>query len=179
MILDIVQNSVEADASEVNLEFIENNLKSVIEISVEDDGKGMDEETLKKVIDPFHTDGVKHKNRKVGLGLPFVKQTAELAGGSFFITSKKGEGTKVVFSLRKDNIDIPPVGDIPSTLLSCFNYPGAFDLRVRRVFVEDDGSEDEYLVKRSELIEALGSLEDIESLSLLNQFLVSQEKSIK
>lgn len=46
----------------------------------------MDEETLKKVKDPFFTDGEKHKERKVGLGIPFLIQ-AEAAGGNLTFQS--------------------------------------------------------------------------------------------
>lgn len=179
MILDIVQNSIEANASDVFLSFVEDDYRAVIEIVVEDNGKGMSGATLKKVVDPFYTDGIKHKNRKVGLGLPFVKQTTELVGGSFDIASEEGVGTKVSFSLAKENIDTPPIGDIALTLLSCFNYPGDFNLRVNRTYISQNGDKSEYAVSKEELIEALGSLEDIESLGLLKQFLVSQEKSIK
>jgi hypothetical protein len=39
----------------------------------------MTAEELQRALDPFHTDGIKHPHRKVGLGLPFLVQTAEHA----------------------------------------------------------------------------------------------------
>ncbi|HOH38340.1 MAG TPA: ATP-binding protein, partial [Spirochaetota bacterium] len=63
---DIVQNSIEAEASVITVDYIEE--FPMLNIMVGDNGKGMDEETLAKAKDPFFTDGEKHKNRKVGLG---------------------------------------------------------------------------------------------------------------
>ena len=39
----------------------------------------MTDEELKKAVDPFYTDGLKHKKRKVGLGLPFMIQAVQQA----------------------------------------------------------------------------------------------------
>ncbi|GAH27501.1 unnamed protein product, partial [marine sediment metagenome] len=54
-----------------------------------DDGKGMDEKTLKDVLDPFFTT---KNTRKVGLGLSLLAQSAEESGGSIKIESKTGQG---------------------------------------------------------------------------------------
>ena len=61
---------------------------------------GMTPEEAGKVLDPFFTT---RTTRKVGLGVPFFKQAAESAGGSFQIGSEEGKGTEVtaVFRLRK------------------------------------------------------------------------------
>ncbi len=50
----------------------------------------MDEETVKKVIDPFVTS---RTTRKVGLGIPLLKEAAEACNGSFELTSTLGKGT--------------------------------------------------------------------------------------
>ncbi|MDD3058996.1 MAG: sensor histidine kinase, partial [Sphaerochaeta sp.] len=69
-LLDIVQNSFEAASSLVELVLDET--ESTLACLVRDNGKGMDAEVQKRVLDPFYSDGKKHAKRKVGLGLPFL-----------------------------------------------------------------------------------------------------------
>ncbi len=110
-ILDIVQNSISANAKNIKIEIklIEDNLIIVIE----DDGKGMDKETLKNVQNPFFTG---RKTRKVGLGIPFFKQAAELSSGYLEIESELGKGTKVSAVFNTKDIDFMPLGDIWDTV---------------------------------------------------------------
>lgn len=112
-ILDIIQNSVRANASTVNLNIIEDKDADLFKIIINDDGDGMDSDTLNKVLDPFFTT---RTTRKVGLGLSLLKQNAERTGGYMTIDSELGEGTetKAVFSFF--NIDRPSLGDMPGTM---------------------------------------------------------------
>jgi hypothetical protein len=166
---DIVQNSIEAGSASVMVEYIEENGR--LEVYISDDGKGMDAETLERVKDPFYTDGHKHENRKVGLGIPFLIQAAEAAGGGFDIKSELGYGTSVYFSFDLTNIDCPPQGNLPAAFLSMMLYPGDYELGIRR---KADGLE--YSVHRSELIDTLGNLEDVDSVILARQYLTSLEE---
>ena len=50
---------------------------------VNDDGRGMDAATLAQIQDPFFTT----KCKKTGLGIPFIFQAAEQAGGRVTIDS--------------------------------------------------------------------------------------------
>ena len=74
-VLDIVQNACEARASKVKVRFYET--PACIDVVVEDDGKGMSHEEQEAALDPFHSETGKHPGRKVGLGLPFLKQATE------------------------------------------------------------------------------------------------------
>ena len=108
MIVDCLQNSVEADASRIVLTVDET--PDFLDVCIEDNGKGMSGEELKRATDPFYTDGVKHRHRKVGLGLPFLLQTVEMTDGTWSIQSKKGEGTRLAFHLNVNHIDLPKIG---------------------------------------------------------------------
>lgn len=77
-ILDIAENGVNAGADSISLK-IDDGPEEVVLI-VSDNGKGMDEQTCRSVVDPFFTS---RTERRVGLGLPFLKQLADLCGGSF------------------------------------------------------------------------------------------------
>ncbi len=114
-ILDIVQNSVSAKASEVKIDIAESISENIIKVSISDNGCGMDKEFLKNVTDPFTTT---RTTRKVGLGIPLFKLAAEQAGGSFSIESEKGVGTIVRASFEHNNIDRSPIGDMAGTLIS-------------------------------------------------------------
>jgi signal transduction histidine kinase len=80
-ILDIIQNSIAANADKIQLTIKEDKTEDILEICVKDNGKGMTEEEVKKVIDPFYTT---RTTRKVGLGIPLFKANAEACNGSFF-----------------------------------------------------------------------------------------------
>lgn len=112
-ILDIVQNSVAADAKLIEVEITEDTAKDKLTVTVKDDGRGMSEETLRKVTDPFTTG---RKTRCVGLGIPLLKLAAELTGGRVELSSELGKGTTVTAMFGYSHIDRQPLGDIVSTI---------------------------------------------------------------
>lgn len=174
--LDLVQNAVEAGADLVVLKLVEN--KTSFLLAIEDNGCGMDEATRAKALDPFYTNGVKHTARKVGLGLPFVKQALDATGGTFLLDSEKGRGTILHCCFDLYHVDTPPIGDVASLILQCMLLPGAFELQVfRRRDTEQDSGE--YELSRRTLQDILGDFSRGESISMLRQFIRSQEDDLK
>ncbi len=114
-ILDITYNSIKAKAETIEITVLESVSKNTVEIEIKDNGCGMSEEFLQKVTDPFVTT---RTTRKVGLGIPLFKQSAEDTDGSFSIRSKVGEGTVVQASFRLDHLDRAPIGDMSGTMTS-------------------------------------------------------------
>ena len=172
---DLTQNAFEAASSRIALDVAQNDRE--ISIRIEDNGKGMSPEQLKRATDPFYTDGIKHPLRKVGLGIPFLIQTAEETGGSWNIRSETGQGTVVDARFDLTNIDTPPVGDVTGYFRQILTFNGRYEMIIRRKTPTLD-----YEVKRSELLEALeleeiGSFTDANALSLLGQYLESIESS--
>ena len=110
-ILDIAQNSIKANAKNILISVVAKN--DVLTIKIVDDGKGMSEEFLSKVCDPFTTT---RTTRKVGMGIPLFKSAAESSGGEFFITSSLGVGTQVRATFALNNIDRMPLGDLAGTM---------------------------------------------------------------
>jgi hypothetical protein len=144
----------------------------------------MTAEELERAKDPFVTDGIKHPFRKVGLGIPFLIQTAEQSGGGCDITSQKGEGTVITAWFDMSNVDTPPVGDIPSMFRSILLFTGPGEIALRRLRTggaglskAQGGFDLDYEVRKTELHQALGDLEDAESLILLGRYLRSMEES--
>lgn len=110
-LLDIAQNSITAGASVIKISLEYRN--PMLILMVEDDGHGMDKAVLDKVTDPFTTT---RTTRKVGLGIPLLKLSAELTGGGLEIRSEKEKGTVVEASFVVDSIDRIPVGDMDETV---------------------------------------------------------------
>ncbi|MBQ3648234.1 MAG: ATP-binding protein [Spirochaetia bacterium] len=176
-LVDCLQNSVEAKASKVILNYTEY-VGDRIEVEIIDNGCGMSPEILKKVQDPFFTDGTKHVKRKVGLGVPFLIQAVSLSGGQFNIESEVGKGTKFSFSFDLKNIDTPPQGDLSAAVLQTMMFDGDFEFEFNRAQIIG-GKENRYTVLRTELIEALGGdLSDASSIKLAKDFLRSQEEDL-
>jgi Histidine kinase-, DNA gyrase B-, and HSP90-like ATPase len=112
-ILDIVQNSVRAKSNEISIEVKESVLSDLLQIVITDNGKGISAAMLKNVTDPFVTSRTK---RRIGLGLPLLKQHAELAGGNLKIESEAEKGTIVKAQFSMKHIDRQPMGDITGVL---------------------------------------------------------------
>ena len=112
-ILDIDQNSISAGASLITIEVSENTTDYTLLIGIYDNGKGMSEEQVKSVIDPFFTT---RTTRKVGMGIPLFKMAAEQTGGSLEIKSELGVGTEVRAYFKTDSVDFTPLGDVSSTI---------------------------------------------------------------
>jgi hypothetical protein len=114
-LLDIAENSVAAQAHNITLTVVEDLANDRLRMAVQDDGKGMDADMVARVVDPFVTS---RTTRKVGLGIPLLKEAAEACNGFLTIESALGKGTKLVVEFQHSNIDRMPLGDVSQTVLS-------------------------------------------------------------
>ncbi|MEW6262806.1 MAG: ATP-binding protein [Thermodesulfobacteriota bacterium] len=114
-ILDVVENSLAAGADLVEIGLIKDEAGDRLGLSVTDNGSGMPADILERVADPFYTTRV---TRRVGLGLPLLKQAAEACAGSFSIESAAGRGTSLTAEFRLTHLDRAPLGDMTGTLLT-------------------------------------------------------------
>ena len=114
-ILDIVENSIVAKAKRIEIRVIEDIEENLFIVEIEDDGEGMDEATVKRVLDPFFTT---RTTRKVGLGLPMLAQSAKESGGNIEISSQVGKGAKVKATFQYNHPDRRPLGDMKATLMT-------------------------------------------------------------
>lgn len=73
------------------------NRKPVIEIVVEDTGKGIDPQDLGRIFDPFFT--TKEVGAGTGLGLSIVYGIVEKHRGTIAVESRRGEGTRFIIRL--------------------------------------------------------------------------------
>ncbi len=118
-ILDIAENSVKARATLTQILLDED--ATTLTLTIADDGCGMDEETVRRVVDPFYTT---RTTRAVGMGLPLLKLEAEMTDGSMTVASRHEDahpadhGTVVTAVFRTDHIDCPPLGDVIATVVT-------------------------------------------------------------
>jgi len=84
--------------------------QEMMQIDVQDNGVGMDRETLKKIFTPLFT--TKEDGKGTGLGLFVVKHILDDYRGKIEVESKKGKGTlfKVFFPLSPEQSIILPSG---------------------------------------------------------------------
>lgn len=113
-ILDIVQNSIRAKATDVCIEIDESVETDLLRIKISDNGTGIPPELLKNITDPFVTTRTK---RKMGLGLSLLKYHAEITCGNLEIDSEVGKGTVINATFINSHIDRQPLGDIAGVLI--------------------------------------------------------------
>lgn len=114
-LMDIIQNSVSAGSTKITVSV--HAIKDLDELSVTitDNGRGMDEETLQQVDDPFFTT---RTTRKVGMGISLFKASAQRASGDLVVQSYEGKGTTVRAFVKISHIDRLPLGDVAGTFES-------------------------------------------------------------
>ncbi len=149
-ILDIVNNSIKAKATEIEIEVNEQVNKNLLSISIIDNGCGMDKEFLSTVTDPFKTT---RTTRKVGMGLSMFKAAAEATGGNLLITSRKNVGTKVFVTFTYNHIDRQPLGDMAETMLTLVSGNETINFIYRHI-----RNDKEFLLETKKIKEILGDI---------------------
>lgn len=141
-ILDIVQNSVRAKATLIEIIVEEDKKNDIYSLKIQDNGYGMDRQTLQHATEPFFTS---RNTRRVGMGLPLLKQNAEQSNGKMIMKSKVGEGTEIDAFFQLSNIDRPPLGDVWNT---CY-----------LIFLSEEKTEVKYIHKTAEGVLEISSKE--------------------
>lgn len=128
-IMDIVQNSVRAHASLISVRISDDVDRGIYSLTIKDNGVGMDKQTLQMSTDPFFTS---RSTRKIGMGIPLLKQNALRTGGDFMIDSEPGKGTLIRADFGREHIDFLPEGDLSGVIAQlaagnpssdiCFTY---------------------------------------------------------
>lgn len=114
-ILDIVMNSVEAQATRVIVVVEESISHNLLRVRVRDNGRGMSADLQARVLDPFVTT---RTTRAVGMGLSMFRQIALACDGDLTLTSTLGVGTTVTVTMRLNHLNRPPMGQITDTMIN-------------------------------------------------------------
>lgn len=171
-VLDIVQNSITASANLIEIKLVEDINNDILKINIFDNGKGMTDEQIKSVTDPFYTT---RTTRKIGLGIPLFKMAAEMSGGSFKIESTVGVGTKIYTSYIHSSIDRMPVGNINETVSMLIRMNPDIDFVYTHTF-----NEKSYSLDTRELREQLEDvpLDTPEVIDWINEYLTENDSLI-
>jgi hypothetical protein len=134
-ILDIGMNSLTAGATVVRITVIEDAVHDQLLIRIRDNGRGMDEQTLRDVL-AKNVSTKADRKKPIGLGLALLRQTSEMCDGAFHVQSTPGQGTGVTASMRLSHVDRPPLGDLNATIFAlCTVNPNA-DIQLH--YLSDD-----------------------------------------
>lgn len=118
-IMDIIQNSIVANASLVEIAIEENTIQDFLKIIIKDNGIGMDREMLSQIKDPFITT---RSSRKVGLGISLLEAACTRCEGYLDIESSVGVGTTLTAVMKYSHIDRAPLGKLQDTIVSLLLY---------------------------------------------------------
>jgi len=104
--INLIKNALQAIKEggkvEIRMSHREKNNHQVVSFIVKDNGKGILEENLKRVFEPYYST----KARGMGLGMHIVKQIVEAHDGTIQMKSVAGSGTTVIVKIpveRKNN----------------------------------------------------------------------------
>lgn len=114
-ILDIAINSLEAGATRLEIVLREDAAANVLSFKVMDNGSGISESDVPKMLDPFYTT---KKYKSVGLGIPLLQEAVNKCGGTLEINTLPRSGTRVKAAFPRDHLDRAPLGDIAGTLVT-------------------------------------------------------------
>ena len=98
VLINLIQNSIKFTPYNGSIEVIVLQNDEYTTIKVKDNGSGIKEENLEKVLDKFFQEDF-HKSGS-GLGLAISNEIVKLHGGKIHIESKKDVGTTITFTLK-------------------------------------------------------------------------------
>jgi signal transduction histidine kinase len=98
VLINLVQNSLKFTDQKGYVKVIVDQDKEYTIIKVLDNGEGIEQQNLEKVLDKFFQEN--YNKAGSGLGLAISNEIVKLHGGEMKIESKKGEGTCITFTLK-------------------------------------------------------------------------------
>lgn len=101
ILINLLSNAVKFTSEGGSISVDIQSLPNGLEVSVCDNGVGIDPADIPRLLRPFEqiADKSSQAEEGSGLGLALTKSFAELQGGTFLLESEKGKGTKAVVTL--------------------------------------------------------------------------------
>lgn len=100
---NLISNAIKFSRTDSEVQIVAKSMDTKIEVSVIDQGIGIDEEDLKKIFEPGlkHTTEGTSQEKGTGFGLQVCKNFVEMNHGSLRLESEVQKGTRVIFTLPK------------------------------------------------------------------------------
>ncbi len=104
---NLIDNAIKYSQNGSNIVIKAEDNQDFVTISVKDTGIGMNREEISHIFDEFYkADPSRHDFDSSGLGLPICKRIVEKHGGRIWaVSSGKGKGTTMFFTLQKSNTE--------------------------------------------------------------------------
>lgn len=93
MLINLIRNSIQAEASSINIEISEN--ENIVSILFKDNGNGIDEENKNKIFKPNFTT----KDKGMGLGLKLAKRFLQRLNGDIQLAGSSPTGTTFAITI--------------------------------------------------------------------------------
>ncbi len=107
-LVNLLLNAGSAGARTVRVRAVQG--ATTVELGVEDDGQGIPEENLGRILEPFFT--TRPPGEGTGLGLAIVHRVAEEHGASIAVESRVGEGTRFRLTFPSPDVATLPKGSL-------------------------------------------------------------------
>lgn len=101
---NVLSNAIEALRGQGKLAVNWREGKKELTLEISDSGPGMDAQQARRALDPFYTTK-SGSGMNFGLGLPYAYQVMRKHGGSLYIRSKPGVGTRVGLTFPKKSVN--------------------------------------------------------------------------
>jgi len=105
ILFNLLTNSMEAQASHINIEVRESLTDNQIEVVVTDNGQGIESEIQQRIFEPFFTTKSQYQgetNGGTGLGLYLNKTLMQQMQGTIELIKSDSKGTQIILKVRKD-----------------------------------------------------------------------------
>ncbi len=95
ILMNLIENAIHSVSENGHVRIVSRARDTEIELSIEDNGHGIDPAIKEKIFDPFFTT----KEKGSGLGLAIVKKLVDENNGDIILSSDPGAGTRFVLTL--------------------------------------------------------------------------------
>jgi signal transduction histidine kinase len=100
-LMNVILNAIEAMPDGGVLSISVEQSDESLQLEVADTGRGIDEEQLNKIFEPFYTT----KEQGLGLGMPYARKIIAQHGGTISISSQLGEGTTIRIVIPRKEVN--------------------------------------------------------------------------
>lgn len=144
---NLLTNANKYTQSRIEVRFQEHPEKQTFSIEVKDNGKGMNEEELKKIFKPFYQ--ASENKPGTGIGLSIVKGIVEAHHGQIKVTSQQGHGSSFMITLpqKQENLSAEEEENqagnpLPEDIIPEQNATAAMSQKVLPIMLIVDDNED-------------------------------------
>ena len=144
---NLLTNANKYTQGKIEVRFQEHPEKQTFSIEVKDNGKGMNEEELKKIFKPFYQ--ASENKPGTGIGLSIVKGIVEAHHGQINVTSQPGKGSSFIITLprKQENLvteeeENQATSPIPEDIIPEQNDTAATSQKVLPIMLIVDDNED-------------------------------------